>query len=130
LLIDTLKQAVVIPTAAVQRGPNGTFVFVVRDDNTTAVRPIQVQKQDETQTVVASGLEPSERVVTTGFARLNDGAKVTVGSADATPATAPQGARPRNGPRPAGDGTQQQRGSGTGTGAAGSGGNAKPNAQQ
>ena len=52
LLIDTLKQVVVIPTGAVQRGPNGTFVYVVKDDNTVAVRPIVVQKQDETQTVV------------------------------------------------------------------------------
>ena len=44
LLIDTLKQVVVIPTGAVQRGPNGTFVYVVKDDNTVAVRPIVVQK--------------------------------------------------------------------------------------
>jgi multidrug efflux system membrane fusion protein len=38
LLIDTLKQVVVIPTGAVQRGPNGTFVYVVKDDNTVTVR--------------------------------------------------------------------------------------------
>ena len=55
LLIDTLKDVVVIPTGAVQRGPNGTFVYVVKDDNTAAMRPIVVQKQDETQTVVKSG---------------------------------------------------------------------------
>ena len=102
LLIDTLKQVVVIPTGAVQRGPNGTFVYVVKDDNSASMRPIQVQKQDETQTVVASGLEPPERVVTTGFARLNDGSKVTIGSADGAPAAQPQGARQRSGQRPAG----------------------------
>ncbi len=50
LLVDTLKQVVVIPTGAVQRGPNGTFVYVVKDDDTVTVRPITVQKQDETQT--------------------------------------------------------------------------------
>ena len=83
LLIDTLKQVVVIPTGAVQRGPNGTFVYIIKDDNTAAVRPIVVQKQDETQTVVKSGLEPNDRVVTTGFVRLTDGSKVSVGSADA-----------------------------------------------
>ncbi len=83
LLIDTLKQVVVIPTGAVQRGPNGTFVYVVKDDNTVAMRPIVVQKQDETQTVVKSGLEPNERVVTTGFVRLTDGSKVSVGGANA-----------------------------------------------
>ncbi len=83
LLIDTLKQVVVIPTGAVQRGPNGTFVFVIKDDNTAAMRPITVQKQDEIQTVVSKGLEPPERVVTTGFARLTDGSKVTI--SDGTP---------------------------------------------
>jgi len=85
LLIDTLKQVVVIPTGAVQRGPNGTFVYVVKDDNTVTVRSIAVQKQDETQTVVKSGLEANERVVTTGFVRLTDGSKVSVGTADALP---------------------------------------------
>jgi multidrug efflux system membrane fusion protein len=84
LLIDTLKQVVVIPTGAVQRGPNGTFVYVIKDD-TAAMRPITVQKQDETQTVVSKGVEPPERVVTTGFARLTDGGKVTVGGAEGAP---------------------------------------------
>ena len=63
LLVDTLKQVVVIPTGAVQRGPNGTFVYVVKDDNSVSVRPITVQKQDETQTVVSNGLEAPEHVV-------------------------------------------------------------------
>lgn len=91
LLIDTLKQVVVIPTGAVQRGPNGTFVYVIKDDNTVAVRPITVQKQDETQTVVRSGLEANERVVTTGFVRLTDGSKVSIGTADALPAQPERG---------------------------------------
>ena len=90
LLIDTLKQVVVIPTGAVQRGPNGTFVYVIKDDNSAAMRPITVQKQDEVQTVVASGVTPPERVVTTGFARLTDGAKVSIGSAT-PPAAQPAG---------------------------------------
>ncbi len=94
LLIDTLKQVVVIPTGAVQRGPNGTFVYVVKDNDTSTMRPIVVQKQDETQTVVKSGLEPNERVVTTGFVRLTEGSKVTVGSANAPPPP-PQGGRRR-----------------------------------
>ena len=102
LLIDTLKDVVVIPTGAVQRGPNGTFVYVVKDDNTVAIRPIAVQKQDETQTVVKSGLTPPERVVTTGFVRLTDGSKVTIGSADGAPAAGQQGARPRSGQRSGG----------------------------
>jgi multidrug efflux system membrane fusion protein len=107
LLIDTLKQVVVIPTGAVQRGPNGTFVYVVKDDNTVAMRAITVAKQDETQTVVSKGLEPPERVVTTGFVRLTDGAKVTISSADGTPAAAgaPAGRRQRSGDAPKGGNT-------------------------
>ncbi|HTQ81802.1 MAG TPA: efflux RND transporter periplasmic adaptor subunit [Pseudolabrys sp.] len=113
LLIDTLKQVVVIPTGAVQRGPNGTFVYVVGDDNAAKLRPVTVSKQDETQSVIAKGLTPPERVVTTGFARLTDGAKAEIGSADgAAPA---QNARPRSGQRATGNRT-------------GSGNGARPNA--
>jgi len=101
LLIDTLKDVVTIPTGAVQRGPNGTFVYVIKDDNTVETRPIVVQKQDETQTVVKSGLAPPERVVTTGFVRLTDGSQVAVGSNDA-PAPAAQPKRQRNGKRSGG----------------------------
>jgi multidrug efflux system membrane fusion protein len=88
LLIDTLKQVIVIPTGAVQRGPTGTFVYVVKDDNTSTIRPITVQKQDESQTVISKGLDAGERVVTTGFARLTDGAKVTISTGDGTPPAA------------------------------------------
>jgi membrane fusion protein, multidrug efflux system len=108
LLIDTLKQVVVIPTGAVQRGPQGTFVYVVKPDNTVAIRTIDVQKQDESQVVVKNGVVPPERVVTTGFVRLTDGAKVAVGSSS-TPGAAPPGARPRNGERPAAVGQGQRR---------------------
>lgn len=113
LLVDTLKQVTVIPTGAVQRGPNGTFVYVIKDDNSVQMHPVQVRMQDENQTVVASGTTPGERVVTTGFARLTDGAKVTV-SSGAPGAGAAQGARQRTGERPAGaqqNGERRQRGS-------------------
>jgi multidrug efflux system membrane fusion protein len=102
LLISTLQQVVIIPTGAVQRGPTGTFVYVVKDDETATIRPIVVQKQDETQTVVKSGVTPPERVVTTGFARLTDGSKVKIGS-DAPPAAAATPAAQRQrGQKPAG----------------------------
>ncbi len=102
LLIDTLKQVVTIPTGAVQRGPTGTFVYIIKDDNSATIRPIVVQKQDETQTVVKSGVAAQERVVTTGFARLTDGSKVTIGSADDTPAPAAPAGQRQRGQRPAG----------------------------
>jgi multidrug efflux system membrane fusion protein len=95
LLINTLKEAVVIPTGAVQRGPKGTFVYVVKDDDTVAMKPVTIRQQDETQAVVTSGVEPPERVVTTGFARLTDGGKVVASApGDTTPAAAPTQRRP------------------------------------
>ncbi|HXL69309.1 MAG TPA: efflux RND transporter periplasmic adaptor subunit, partial [Xanthobacteraceae bacterium] len=69
LLIETLPQVVVVPTAAVQRGPSGTFVYVVQD-NAAAMRPVTVSNQDETRSVITAGLKAGEQVVTTGFARL------------------------------------------------------------
>lgn len=109
LLINTLQHVVTVPTGAVQRGPNGTFVYVIKD-GVASMRPIVVQRQDETRTVVKSGLTPPEQVVTTGFARLTDGAKVAVSSGDGTPApgaAAPRGQR-QNGASGA-NGQRQQR---------------------
>jgi multidrug efflux system membrane fusion protein len=86
LLIETLPQVVVVPTAAVQRGPSGTFVYVVQDD-VAAMRPVTVSNQDETRSVITAGLKPGDPVVTTGFARITDGGAVTIeaGSAGEQP---------------------------------------------
>ena len=89
LLIDTLKEVVVIPTGAVQRGPSGTFVYVVGDDDVAKIQPVTVTKQDETQSVIAEGVTPPQRAVITGFARLTDGAKVVIGDAEGKPAPTP-----------------------------------------
>jgi membrane fusion protein, multidrug efflux system len=80
LLVNTLRQVVVVPTAAVQRGPNGTFAYIVEDDNTAAVRPVTVVQQDDLEAVIASGIDDGERVITTGFAQLTDGAKIAIGA--------------------------------------------------
>ncbi len=82
LLIDTLRQVVVVPTAAVQRGPNGTFVYVVKDDKTVTVRRITVTQQDDREAVIGRGLQVGERVVTTGFARLTEGTEVVATNAE------------------------------------------------
>ena len=78
LLVDTLKEAIVVPTASVQRGPNGTFVFLVQNGDTVTVRAVTISQQDEKQTVISSGLQAGERVVTTGFTRLADGGKIVI----------------------------------------------------
>jgi len=111
LLINTLDNVVVAPTAAVQRGPSGTFVYVVQPDNTVAVRLVTVAQQDELQAVVTKGLEADERVVTTGFARLKSGAKVTVTNAEAVPppATAGPAEAQRERRRPNGRGARREQ---------------------
>ena len=85
LKVETLPQALVIPTSAAQRGPAGTFSYVIGNDDTVTAKPITVIQQNETDAVIASGLSPSDRVVTTGFANLSDGAKVIVGKDEQTP---------------------------------------------
>jgi multidrug efflux system membrane fusion protein len=82
VLIDTMRQVVVVPTAAVQRGPNGTFIYAIKEEGTVTVRPITLAQQDDVQSVIASGLQAGARVVTTGFARLTEGSAVSVSSAE------------------------------------------------
>ena len=98
LLIETLNQVVVAPTAAVQRGPNGTFVFAVQPDNTVIVRLVTVSQQDETQAVITRGLQSDERVVTTGFARLTVGTQVAVTNAETVLPASAQPAEPQRRP--------------------------------
>ena len=85
LKVETLMQALVVPTSAVQRGPIGTFSYVIGDDNIVAARAVTVSQQNEHDAVIASGLSASDKVVTTGFANLSDGSKVIIGRDDQTP---------------------------------------------
>jgi multidrug efflux system membrane fusion protein len=98
LLVDTLDQVVVIPTPAVQRGPSGAFAYVLEADDRVTVRPIAVAHQFETQAVIARGISAGDKVVTTGFSRLKEGASVSVAPPEEQPG-APEGpaenARPR-----------------------------------
>jgi membrane fusion protein, multidrug efflux system len=96
LQVDTARNAVVVPPAAVQRGPRGTYVYVVNQDNTTSRRSVVVGHEDPQGSVIAEGVVPGDRVVTDGASRLSDGTKVTIiqpGAATETP-TAGQPAAP------------------------------------
>jgi membrane fusion protein, multidrug efflux system len=101
LKVETLSQAVVIPTSAVQRGPAGTFSYVIGDGDIVTAKPVVVTQQNETDAVIASGLSASDRVVTTGFANLSDGAKVIIGKEEQTP-TADLAPRKKGGRGPQG----------------------------
>ena len=61
LLIDTLKQAVVVPEDAVQRGPNGLYAFVVGNENKVEVRNVKVGQEGSGQSVILQGLLPGKK---------------------------------------------------------------------
>ena len=106
LLIKTLHDVVVVPTAAVQRGAPGTYVYVLNADNTVSVRPIKTGPTDGPVAAVTSGLSTGERVVVDGTDRLRDGAHVTVPGAPNPPPG--QGTR-APGAQPQGSGNSQNR---------------------
>ena len=76
VLVDTLKRVVVVPDDAVQRGPNGLYVFVVGDDNKVSLQPTTVGHSDGGQSVVEHGLTPGQRIVVAGQYRLQAGSVV------------------------------------------------------
>jgi len=96
LLVDTLHDAVVVPTPAIQRGSPGTFVFVVKPDNTVSVQPVKIGPNSGEVTAVTSGLAVGDTVVIDGADRLRDGSAVMVPADPATGASAP--APPRQKP--------------------------------
>ncbi len=100
LLVQTQRGVVTVPSAAVQRGPRGAFLFVVTD-TTAKRREIQVGYEDEQTSVITAGLKSGEQVVVDGAQRLTDGAKIAVAGPDGT---APEAAgrersAPGTGPR-------------------------------
>jgi len=77
LLVDTLHNATLIPTPAIQRNAQGAFVYVIKSDQTASMRTITPGTTDGSVTAV-QGLEPQEVVTVNGFDKLLDGAKVTI----------------------------------------------------
>jgi multidrug efflux system membrane fusion protein len=89
LLLGTQVNVVAVPPSAIQRGPQGLFAWVVTADDTAVARPIQVGPTSGDLTIVTSGLEEGERVVTDGQYKLQVNAPVTV-SAPSTSTPAPR----------------------------------------
>jgi multidrug efflux system membrane fusion protein len=88
LLVNTLQNATLVPTSAVQTGAPGTYVYVVQPDDTVKVQIVTTGPADATDTVIAKGVAPGDVVVTDGIDRLSDGMKVQVAI---TPIAAPTG---------------------------------------
>ncbi len=78
LLVDTLRGVVIVPNAAVQRSPQGTFVYVVKTDGTVDLRIVEVQGTDGDDAAVVKGLTGGETVVTDGLEKLRPGSKVAL----------------------------------------------------
>jgi multidrug efflux system membrane fusion protein len=89
LLVDQHKDVAIAPTAAVQRGVPGTFVYLVDADNTVSVRKITLGVTNGERIEVLSGLNPGDRVVVDGADKLRDGAKINL-QQDGQPATSAQ----------------------------------------
>ena len=116
LLVDTLQDAIVVPTAAIQLGAPGSYVYVVNSDSTVSVRVIKPGPIDGEQTAILSGLELGETVVSDGVDRLYDGAKVQLPekrpSNDAAGRTHRFSGRPDGSPREhhhGGNGNEQRK---------------------
>jgi multidrug efflux system membrane fusion protein len=102
LLIDTLKGVVLVPNAAIQRGTQGNFAFVVKEDQTVDVRPVEVRLTEGDSTAISKGLAAGDVVVTEGVDRLQAGSRVET----ARPGTSGTAAAPATAtPAPAGTST-------------------------
>jgi multidrug efflux system membrane fusion protein len=93
LLVDTLQNAVLVPTPAVQSGAPGDYVYLVNANNTVSVHKVTLGPSDGKNTVITSGLAAGNIVVTDGTDRLSDGAKIQASRA----APASGGAAPASG---------------------------------
>jgi len=78
LLVNTLHDAEIVPTSAIQRGAPGTFVYVVKPEQTVRVQKVKLGPTDGQRIAILSGLEQGENIVIDGTDRLRDGAKITV----------------------------------------------------
>jgi multidrug efflux system membrane fusion protein len=87
LQLDTQRGATLVPASAVQRGSQGTFVYVLKDDGTVALRLVRTGVSEGENVAIDSGVVPGEIVVTDGSDRLRDGAKAEVPSRASAAAT-------------------------------------------
>src|SRR5262249_41941494 len=76
--VDSLHDATTIPSAAIQRGTPGTFVYVINSDHTVKVTPVKLGPSEGENIAVTDGLNPGDMVVVDGTDKLRDGSKVTL----------------------------------------------------
>lgn len=89
LLVRTLQQVVTVPGTAIQRGPDGMYVYVIKPDSTVAMQPVTVTQMTGGSAVIQSGLDAGAEVVASGQYRLQAGSRVQTQPAASTTAAAP-----------------------------------------
>jgi multidrug efflux system membrane fusion protein len=99
MTLTTDKNAVLVPSAAVQTGQSGPYVFVIKADNTAELRNVTVSRTVGSESVITSGVQPGDQVVTDGQVRLTPGRKVALSkpAASNTEATTQPGTRQGSG---------------------------------
>jgi len=113
LLVDTKHNLSLVPLAAIQRGPQGTYVYVVGPNNTVKIQTVTLAQTTGGTVGISDGLQPGQVVVTDGQDKLQDGTKVVPNSSPAsapTPAAVPQQGTPPTS-KPANQGSQSRKGS-------------------
>jgi multidrug efflux system membrane fusion protein len=78
LVLKTVHNGITVPAVAIQTGPTGSYTYVVKDDSTVERRPVTVTQTDNNATLIGSGLQAGDRVVTAGQFKLEQGTKVQV----------------------------------------------------
>jgi multidrug efflux system membrane fusion protein len=99
MVVDVIRDTIVIPSAGLQRDNNGTIVYTVKDDGTVAVRRVKAGPVDGEAMSIESGLQEGERVIVDGVDRIREGAKVEVVQPGVTPGTRPPGENKAGGGR-------------------------------
>src|ERR1700733_5987255 len=124
LLLNTLHDAIVVPGAAMQQGASGSYVYVVKADNTVSMRGVTTGPTSGDLVSITKGLATGERVVVDGADQLRDGAKIVIpGNAPAAGAAAPGGGQHTHHRRDAGASSgSNSSGGGNGAGAGGAAG--------
>ena len=120
LLVDTIHNATVLPPTAIQHGAPGSFVFLIKPDDTVTVQTVKTGVSTATLTQMLSGVNPGDQVVVDGVDRLREGAQVYVPNPPTDPLAPPPDANAPAATPPANVPGQQRRGPRAGANGAGS----------
>ena len=82
LILDTLQNAVTVPSSAIQQGVDGNFVYIVKDDSSAEMRKVEIAASNGRMTAISKGVDIGETVVTDGHLRVAPGAKVKIKEPD------------------------------------------------